>query len=353
MNQHTDDQEQHPPRWVPYTPPAPDGWDRVRYYLRRLSFPFVVLLLGGALVVAFLYWSPEPDPAQEAAPAVNVMPSGLTGEEGEEGLGRLRVQSRPAGATVRVNGDSVGVTPFVDSSRRAGVYMLSVQREGHFRADTVVVLEDGAAAAVRLALRQRPDYTGSPTATASPPANQEPSGTDAAPPDRPLPVTSLPATEADAPPEKSPVFGALYVTSTPTGAIVTVNGDEQGRTPLPLSKMEPGTQRVAVSLDGYRPWSSQVSVQADTTSRVHAPLQPKTGRLRVLARPWGTIYINETLHARESDVWYETELPVGTHQVTVVHPVLGRQTRQVSVEAGAERDVVVDLRAEGTEASSR
>jgi hypothetical protein len=109
---------------------------------------------------------------------------------------------------------------------------------------------------------------------------------------------------------------------------------------------------VTVSIDGYQPWSTQVRVQADTTARVHAPLQPRTGRLRVLARPWGTIYIDETLHARESDVWYETELPIGTHQVTVVHPVLGEQTRQVNVEAEAERSVVIDLREEGMETSS-
>ena len=352
MNQHHDDQDQHPPRWVPYTPPAPDGWDRVRYYLRRLSFPFVVLLLGGALTGILLYWSPEPDPVQDASPAVNVMPSQLVGGKEGEGMGRLFVQSVPAGATVRVNGDSVGVTPFADSVRRAGVYMLSVRHEGHFRADTVVVLEDGAAAAVRLALRQRPDYTGETTENAAPSANRQPSGTNTVQQDRPLPVTSVPAPRAQAPPKKSPVFGALYVTSAPTGAVVTVNGDERGRTPLPLSKMKPGSQRVAVTLDGYQAWSSAVAVQADTTARVHAALQPKTGRLRILARPWGTIYIDETLHARESDVWYETELPIGTHQVTVVHPVLGKQTRQVSVEAGTERAIVVDLRAEEAEPSS-
>jgi len=85
---------------------------------------------------------------------------------------------------------------------------------------------------------------------------------------------------------------------------------------------------------------------------MHAALQPKMGRLRILARPWGTIYIDETLHARESDVWYETALPIGTHQITVVHPVLGKQTRQVTIEAETERAVVVDLRAEEAEASS-
>ena len=91
MNQHPDDQEQHPPRWVPYTPPAPDGWDRVRDYLRRLSFPFVVLLLGGGLVGILLYWTPDPDPTPDSAPTVNVMAMVVTKMMMEEGIVTMRV----------------------------------------------------------------------------------------------------------------------------------------------------------------------------------------------------------------------------------------------------------------------
>jgi hypothetical protein len=105
----------------------------------------------------------------------------------------------------------------------------------------------------------------------------------------------------------------------------------------------PGTTQVALRLDGYDAWRTQVDVRADTTGRVHAELRAQTGRLRVLARPWGTIYINGTLHVRESDVWYEAPLPPGTHQVTVVHPALGQQVRDVQVRAGEETAVVVDL----------
>jgi hypothetical protein len=87
-------------------------------------------------------------------------------------------------------------------------------------------------------------------------------------------------------------------------------------------------------------------VTADTLARVHAQLRARTGRLRVLARPWGTIYIDGTLHARESDVWYETDLPVGRHQITVVHPALGERTQYVGISAAEETSLVVDLRDE-------
>jgi hypothetical protein len=100
---------------------------------------------------------------------------------------------------------------------------------------------------------------------------------------------------------------------------------------------------VTLSLDGYESWRAEVQVQPDTTRRVHGTLEPETGRLRVLARPWGTIYVNGTLHVRESDVWYETDLPAGTHRVTVVHPALGQRAQAVEVRSGEETAVVVDL----------
>jgi hypothetical protein len=349
-DEHGTDDEQHPPRWVPYTPPAPDGWDRLRLWIRRLSFPFVILLLVAG-VAGIFYWSERVQDEKAGASTVDVLPSPVGVEEGAEASGSagpapLRVRSTPTGATVRVNGDSVGVTPFTDSTRRAGVYMLSAQREGFFRADTVVVLEEGPVTTVRLSLRQRPDYTG-PVEEASPDRTEAPARTERSPANRPTPVTSVPAPATEPPAEPDPVFGALYVTSAPPGAAVAVNGSERGRTPLPVSQLPPGPQQVSVRLDGYEAWTARVEVLADSTARIHAALKQRTGRLRVLARPWGTIYVDGTLHARESDVWYETQLPEGRHEVTVVHPALGKRTRQVGISAGETTEVVINLQAEG------
>jgi hypothetical protein len=112
-----------------------------------------------------------------------------------------------------------------------------------------------------------------------------------------------------------------------------------------VSGLAGGETQLTLTLDGYEPWRRTVPVQGDSVGRVHAELQPQTGRLRVLARPWGTIYVDGTLHVRESDVWYETELPAGRHRVTVVHPALGQRAQAVDVPPGGEAAVVVDLQA--------
>lgn len=362
MAEQNDPQEQHPPRWVPYTPPAPDGWDRLRLLLRRLSFPFFVVLfligMGGVF-----YWSLRTAPAPEGQVPITVAPPPSTSTT-TSGWASLSIQSTPEGAAVRVNGDTIGTTPLDGRQLESGVYMLSVRADGYFRADTVLVLSRGDSTALRLALRPRPGTDPAPDPTAppptasssSPPPNSKPAPKPDPRPERTPPQTATTAAPTPAPsppsPEPEPEYGALYITSNPAGAAVTVGGTERGRTPLSVSKMALGDARVAVVLDGYEDWSTQVAVQKDTTRRVHADLRARSGRLRVLAQPWGTIYINGDLHARESDVWYETAMPAGRHRVTVVHPALGQRVTEVEVQPDEETSVVVDLQTEMSSDSS-
>ena len=348
MEEHgTDQGEEHVPRWVPYTPPPPSGWDRVRMLARRLSFPLIVLLFLGGLAAA-IYWGTWSDAPAESPAAVRVTPAAAEAAEGEDGPARvvqLSVRSTPVGAAVRINGDSIGTTPLTDRPIPSGVYMLSVRAPDHFRADTVIVLRDEAPATFRFTLRPRPGREAPAAAESPPPEPAEPRA------ERPLPVTSVPPAE-QAPPSPPPAFGGLDVTSAPPGAVLSIDGTERGRTPVSLSRLSLGAKQLQLRLDGYEPWSAEIDVRPDTTRRVHAPLRAQTGRLRVLARPWGTIYIDGTLHVREADVWYETELPAGPHRVTAVHPALGQRTQEVQVRAGEEASVVLDLQAEDRDAPS-
>ena len=354
MNEHDSDEqhseEQHPPRWVPYTPPPPDGWDRLRFFVRRISFPVMVLLFIAG-VAGGLYWSLYLEPDVPARPNLSVV-SETTRSQAEKGPARLTLHTVPEGASVRVNGDSIGATPLMGRSLDSGVYMLSVQSEGYFRADTVVVLGAGAESTLRLRLRPRP---GTDVAATRPEAPDRPSNTSAQPPSPTRPraertpsktTPSTPAPPASKP--KPPRLGALYVTSTPAGATVRVGGTEKGRAPVAVSNLPVGPVRIGLSMEGYNDWTTEVEVRPDTTQQVRATLQPRSGRLRVLARPWGTIYVNGALKARESDIWYETTLPAGTYRVTAVHPTLGQRVQEVQVSPDEETSVVIDLQEAAT-----
>ena len=346
MDNRPDEQEPEAPRWVPYTPPAADGWDRVWLVLRRLSFPAVLLLFGVGLVAVF-YWGEQRTVHSRSSMSVDVMPldGDRSGGSGDPSSGRTRlvVRSEPEGAVVRVNGDSVGTTPLTDPGLRPGAYMLSVQAPGYLRTDTVLVLNGDTEARLQFVLRTRPGRADPvPSASQSQAAAVPAPDTATQPTTRPLPAIAVPES-ADEAPDPSSAYGTLYVTSTPLGAVVTVAGTERGRTPLSVEPVAVGEQQVRLAIEGYEPWTAQVNVQTDSTHRMHAELAQKTGRLRVLARPWGTLYINGTLHARETDVWYETQVPVGTHRVTAVHPALGTQAQTVEVRADEETSIVLNL----------
>ena len=90
--------------------------------------------------------------------------------------------------------------------------------------------------------------------------------------------------------------GWIYVSSSPGGASVTLDGNPVGQTPysgsLKLNNIGSGIHTVALSLTGYAPYSAQISVSPNTVSEVSAILQPHapvaaTGSLSVSSTPAG------------------------------------------------------------------
>lgn len=363
------EQDQDPPRWIPYSPPPANAWDRTHDFFRGLLFPVTVVLFGLGLW-AGLHWLAQ---SQERTMNANVQVHPVTESVGSAGdtpsdSARLTVQSRPGAASVWVNGDSVGTTPLRGHSLTPGVYFLSVRAQGYRNADTVVTLPRGGTPEFTFALESRPrvldesasigalaDQTAEPAPQNGGEANSRTSssattgGSDGRGGSSP-PVSSETTSEsassgrASDADTRSPATGALRITSEPDDAVVLMDGVRRGRTPLTLDQVVRGSHNVTLQHVGYASWSTTVSTEADTTHSLHRALDPLRGQLRVLAQPWGTIYIDDSLHARESDIWYETELPVGQHRIRVVHPALGEQTRVVELEANEENEVVINLR---------
>jgi hypothetical protein len=88
------------------------------------------------------------------------------------------------------------------------------------------------------------------------------------------------------PPLITPVTtGSVIVTSRPEGAMVYLNRQYLGITPVIESGIEPGVHSLLIQKDGYEPWNSEVTVRVGQSSSVSARLIPLYGILDVRTVP--------------------------------------------------------------------
>jgi hypothetical protein len=86
---------------------------------------------------------------------------------------------------------------------------------------------------------------------------------------RPAPA---PTARAAAAPAAASFVGSLEVVSEPEGATVIMNGQPVGTTPLELEGVRAGSHALTVDLDGYRRWSTAVTVVSYKRNRISPKL---------------------------------------------------------------------------------
>ena len=128
--------------------------------------------------------------------------------------GTLHVESDPAGAAVTLNGEPRGVTPLDIPDLFLGNHEVKVELKGYAPVTQTVVLSQES-----------------------------------------------PSSELKLPLSKSaPVVGVADLLSTPSGALVKVDGAGVGQTPLLNFSMKAGKHQVEMLKEGFEPWSESVSV---------------------------------------------------------------------------------------------
>lgn len=327
--------------WKPYRPPSSKRGSILHFFRR---YAFSITLVATILAVgALIYYAPErlaPDPSAGESPPVDRFSS-------------LYVYSQPDSARVIVENDTLGTTPLESRRLSPGTYFVSVTKEGYVAQDTVLTLAANEPTIYTPRLNQRGDLIGgeepspdrSPDDASNQPSPQE-SYAESPPATRPDRGDSQEQATRSAT-ERTPgslTTGRLTLQSTPGSVTVELNGYRVGSTPVSLDQVAAGTHEITFAHPEYETVTKQVEVSGNDTVAVDAILEAKTGYLRVLARPWGSIYIDDERRAQDSDVWYETELRAGTHTVTVRHPALGEMQRDVDVTPRDTQSVVLDLR---------
>ena len=332
-------------RGSPSIPPPPvwGGMASPRSPARdfRGPFLFVAALVGVALTaVGLLIYavSMERGPRLDAYD-LEAQTTGMAGggELANGGTASVWVDGAPYGATLRVNTDSVGTLPMTVENLEAGEHLLTLEA-GDRALDTLISVRAGETAAVFIRLDELGDVSEAIL--------------DVEAPIEAAPLAPEPSPQATVP--SAPATGTLRIVSTPAGAAVRVDGAPVGTTPLVMPDVEAGSHSISATLAGHQPRETRVEVAAGRDQMVRLSLEAVAGpgTLEILARPWGTIYIDGALHKRNTDVVYRAQLPAGTHEIRVIHPTFGERTRQVVVGAGQTVMEVFDLTVGSTDGGS-
>jgi len=130
----------------------------------------------------------------------------------------------------------------------------------------------------------------------------------------------------------------LNVTSSPSNALVYINGSYQGRTPLNLTLRE-GSYTVRVTADGYEDFSTSVSLDRDR--QVSATLYSKKARLAVETEPTNASVFVDNVYVGRSPL--SIDLDAGRHTIRVEKSGYITDSKDVNLAAGTSSSTKITL----------
>lgn len=175
-------------------------------------------------------------------------------------VGTLILFVKPKGTEVRIDGESIGESPFEELLLKAGPHFILAIRE-----DGEEELEVEIEAGEEITARMYPDQeaTTEVTGKARPTPRKKPEPVDDDDDDEPAPAP-LPAEQ----PDKD---GVLSVSANVDGAEVVLDGDAAGETPFEET-MAAGTYKLSVEADGYMPYSTSARVRGGMVNQYDVSL---------------------------------------------------------------------------------
>jgi hypothetical protein len=216
--------------------------------------------------------------------------------------GSIYATSNPTGAAVYLNGNYQGTAPLTISSLSPGTYSLRADRSGYQSESTSVTVQSGKQSEVRFTLTPIQQY------------------------------------------------GAVSITSSPSGAYVYMDGVYKGRTPLTLNSVSVQSHNIELDLNGYYDWATTVSVKSGVTSYVNAQMtavaSATTGAIDVVSYPAGAdIYLDGKYQGKtpSAGVYTISNVVVGSHTVRVSMSGYQDYTSSVTVSGATTSHVTATL----------
>lgn len=219
--------------------------------------------------------------------------------------GSLYILSDPTNSKVVLDGLYRGNTPLTLNNLASGTHILELDHAGYYDWKSTVDVPAGGTKTVSSSLN-------------------------------PMPVSST---------------GWVYVSSSPGGASVNIDGNNYGQTPgsgsLKLNNIAAGEHTVTLTLSGYTPYTTKVNVYVNTVSEVSALLQPTGpkpayGGLSVSSTPSGANVFVDNNFVGITPLTLK-EIPAGSHVVSIRLTGYQDYETTTSVNAGATSTIAAGL----------
>ncbi len=243
--------------------------------------------------------------------------------------GTIKFSISPADARVWINGRVLAEGGQTEVTLPAGTYDIRIEKEGYQADRDRVELLQGDSISRNyelsaLALRQSKPYA-------------YPENEQAARPRK--------SSAADSQITQRITSGALAVRSDPGGAGIWLDGYRipSFSSPCIIDAIPPGLHQIELRKEGYRSYLRSVMIAARETTQVQAGMIRSMGELRVLVRPWGSIYIDRKMVRENTNTVYVQDCGTGKVHVRVVHPTFGVWERPVDIREDETTSLEIDF----------
>ena len=211
-------------------------------------------------------------------------------------LGQISVISNPEGASVSINDEFVGSTPFESGGLQPDTYVVLIKKDGYANYRKSVKVQENK---IR-------------------------------------PVT-----------KKLGKIGRLSITTQPSRAEIILDDQYIGRTRIRNRTIPIGEHTVILRNDGYKPLTKTFTISHNQRINISETLTQLIGKVEISVQPFGSsIFIDGVLKTDDTRTPYEMDLPGGKHNIRAVHPTLGSQKIEINItnEEPLKIDINFNLR---------
>ena len=233
-------------------------------------------------------------PDQNIEYTVEMQP-GITESVSDISTGIVVVRSIPEGARVYFDGRDVGTTPVQIPKAGAGKHLLRVEKAlYHDYLEEISVQPDGIIQVL---------------------------------------------TEMDA------AFGSLTIESIPDGAVVSLNEQIKGRTPLTINELASGEYEITITKDLYHTHTERFIITDGSNNTRNITLLPAFGQLIIVTEPIGaSIYLDGQNRGQTPASF--NELPSGTYTLRIAKDLYQAVESAITIEDGKtnKQDYILEPR---------